>query len=58
MDVMQRRADWGMIVPMAGAEHILLESDEHQVPRWKLREGFTRASCYPVTGGDLRWSWR
>jgi hypothetical protein len=32
MDVMQRRADWGMIVPMAGAEHILLESDEHQVP--------------------------
>ena len=29
---MQRDTDWGMIVRMAGDEHILLESDERSVP--------------------------
>src|SRR5688572_28730531 len=29
---MRRGTDWGMIVPMAGVEHILLESDERDVP--------------------------
>src|SRR5688500_20362173 len=29
---MRRGTDWGMIAPMAGVEHILLESDERDVP--------------------------
>ena len=32
MDAMQRETDWGMIVRMAGDEHILLQSDERYVP--------------------------
>ena len=51
MGVMQRETDWGMIVRMAGDEHILLESDERDVP---TLETARRIHARIVLPGD-RW---
>lgn len=51
MDVMQRETDWGMIVRMDGDEHILLESDERDVP---TLETSRRIHARIVLPGD-RW---
>ena len=51
MDVMRRETDWGMIVRMAGDEHILLESDERDVP---TLETARRIHARIVLPGD-RW---
>ena len=51
MEVMQRETDWEMIVRMAGDEHILLESDERDVP---TLETARRIHARIVLPGD-RW---
>jgi hypothetical protein len=48
---MQRESDWGMIARMAGDEHILLESDERDVP---TLETARRIHARIVLPGD-RW---
>jgi hypothetical protein len=51
IDVMHRGTDWEMIVVMAGVEHILLESDERNVP---TLETARRIHARIVLPGD-RW---